>query len=403
MFGVFLALFFAVFLGMIVRFFQEPEDKNPILAVLLLGYFLRLVVRTFNRNWVIFSDGQTLGGGDAVTYETRADWVIQLWHRLGMHFVTNKEMPGFYDVSLPPNLFAFVGHFNHGYSAIGNVSVTAFIASLTALVLYYTYVLHDPKRKISFYVMCALFLSPSFVTYTSDSFKEGILIFFTMSIFSIYFHMNRRNFYVLLPCLILCFIGLEGTRYYLVYALLPSSLIWVFWAHKEKILNLNTAFKIMTVLLIFSVMAIGVYLRLDEILHAVSVGYARDSLESNMSGGSGVNLGGTQLTFWVFPIKILYTLFAPFPWQAGSLGLQLSKFEMLFWYFMTYWTCRGAWIFSKRDPLMVLIPFVFIVGMTLVYAGTFENIGLMFRQRLVVFFVASILAVWGMVAAKQKA
>ena len=176
MFGIFLALFFLGFLVLIVRFFQEPEDQNPILTVLLIGYFLRLFVRTFNRNLVIFSNGQTLGGGDSLIYETRADWVVQLWHRSGMHFVTNQEMPGFYDVSLPPNLFAFISYLNKGYTAIGCVSVISFVACLTGFVLYRTYVFFDSERRISFYVMCVLFFCPSFVAFTSDKNSQSALV-----------------------------------------------------------------------------------------------------------------------------------------------------------------------------------------------------------------------------------
>lgn len=396
MFGIFLALFLAVLLVGIVRFVQEPEDENPVLFVLLAGYILRFLIRTFNRNLVVFSDGQTLGGGDAVTYETRANWVIQAWDNLGMHFVTNKEIPEFYDVSLPPNLFGLIGYVNKGYTAIGYLSIIAFSACLTALVLYRTYIVFDSERKVSFYSMCAMLFCPSFVVFTSDSFKEGLLIFFVISIFSIFVHLNRRNFYFLIPCLIFCFIGLEGTRFYLVYALLPSSLIFLFWLQQRKALSLDIG------LLFFCVFLFVIYCGWHEVLHAFNIGYSKEALVSNIGGASGIDVDAGKPTILGLPIKILYSILAPFPWQSGSFGLHLAKIEMLFWYFVLYWFCRGTWIFSKRDPVMVLIFLVFIVGMTVVYAWSFANIGLMYRQRLVLFFVASILAVWGKVATKQK-
>ncbi|MBL4818468.1 MAG: hypothetical protein JKY15_04455, partial [Deltaproteobacteria bacterium] len=88
MFGIFLVIFFALLLIIIVYSVQEPEDQNPILAVLLSGYFLRLVIRMFNRDLVVFSSGQTLGGADAVIYERRASMITQFWNYTGVHFVT---------------------------------------------------------------------------------------------------------------------------------------------------------------------------------------------------------------------------------------------------------------------------------------------------------------------------
>src|SRR3989338_8005390 len=284
MFGIILALFLLGLLLVIVRFFQEPEDKNPILSVFLVGYFLRFFVRTFNRNLVIFSDGQTLGGGDAVIYEQRANWVIERWHQLGVHFVTSKEMPCFYDVSLPPNLFAFVGYLNNGYSAIGYLSIVAFLACLTAFILYRTYIVFDPESKVGFYAMCMMFFCPSFVAFTSDSFKEGLIIFFVVSIFSIFIHLNRQNFHLLIPTLIFCFVCLEGTRFYLVYALFPSGLVWSFWLYQKKIISLKLG------LFFAFIVLLGVFWQWSEILHAFNIGYSKDALASNMAGSSGVNI-----------------------------------------------------------------------------------------------------------------
>jgi hypothetical protein len=402
MFGVFLMFFFMGALIFIVRLVQESEDKNPVMAILLAGYFLRLLIRAFNRDLAIYSEGQTLGGGDAMIYEYRASLLAALWQRTGIHFTTSQEVPELNQVPLPPNLFGFVEYFSGDYSAIGNVSIVAFLACMTALVLYRTYIVYDLERKTSLYAMCFLFLAPSFMGLTSDAFKDGILVFLTVCIFSILIHIGRNNYYWMFPLLVLCFWGLDGTRFYLIYALLVPTVIRFLGFQKQSLLGFGTAFMFAFGLLMLFGNLTVLYSYVDDASDVFENSYALGSQVSNMSGGSGVDIDGGRPTLESLPIKIVYTLLAPFPWQSGSLGLHLSKIEMLLWYFILYWAYRGVRFYLSRDPMMVFMFSAFIIGMTVVYAWSFTNIGLMYRQRLPIFFVASILAVWGRVAAKQK-
>ncbi len=402
MFGFFLLIFFMFLLVLIVNKIQEPEDKNPILTVLLVGYFFRIILRMFNRELAIYSDGQTVGGGDSTIYEDRASLVAQLWHYRGVHFVTSDEVPALMNVPLPPNLFGFVEYFNGGYSAIGNVSIVAFCSCLTALILYRMFIVHDSERKQSFWWMCGLFFSLSFTALTSDSFKDGLLILFVVGIISGIVHWKRTNILFLLAGMGICFWGLDGTRYYLIYALVPPVVVRIFLPIITSRFRLDALFIGLFVLLfiVFNMAMIESYF--DSATDLFENSYSYGAQKANMGGGSGVDLDGGRPTLASLPLKTMYTLFAPFPWQGGSLGLHLSKIEMIFWYFLLYWFYRGTGIFLKRDPDLTMTFLVFIAGLTIVYAWSFTNIGLIYRQRLPIFFVASILAVWGRVAAKQK-
>lgn len=406
MVGVFIALFLAGLLALIVSLTQEKEDKNPILTVLLVGYFLRLLVRTFNRSLPLFSDGQTLGGGDSMLYEEWADYLIQFWNKTGIHFVTSGDHPGVDQIPLPINLIAFVGYFNEYYSAIGCVSIISFLACLTALVLYRAYIFHDLERKTGFYAMCFVFFSPSFVMFTSDFFKEGIVAFFVISVFSIFIHTNKKNININFVLLIFCVLCINWTRYYILYAIIPSFCVWIAMLMRNKSLSFGNVYSVLFVFFLLGIIGAGIYLKLDvvyqKILLALNEGYGSASLIENMGGNSGIDIDGGNPSLATLPMRILYTIFTPFPWQGGSLGFNLSKIEMLFWYFVLYWAYRGAVIFLKRDFLMTCVLLVFIIGLTVAYAGSFANIGIIYRQRLIIFYVASILAVWGRVAARQK-
>src|SRR3989338_3580185 len=315
MFGIFLALFLAGILVVIVRLTQEKEDKNPVLLILLTGYFLRLLVRCFNRSLDVFSAGQTLGGNDAVNYEATANQIVHLWDTTGIRFVTNPEV----DVgaaSFPHNLLAFVQYLNGGYSAVGSVSIVAFLACLTALVLYRVYIIYDFDRKFSFYVTISLIFMPSFIVFTSDSYKDGILIFFTVTIFSIFAHCNHKNWVVLAPCFFLCCFGLLGTRYYLVYALTPCVVIWIFRGQIKQIFNLGSFFASAFFFSLLAIIFLGLYFNVMDVDHSTVYASAQKNLnelintsisiqaDNIYSGGSLVEMDGKMPTLETYPMKI---------------------------------------------------------------------------------------------------
>jgi len=80
--------------------------------------------------------------------------------------------------------------------------------------------------------------------------------------------------------------------------------------------------------------------------------------------------------------KLAYTLFSPFPWQSGSIGLQLAKIEAFAWYFFLYRAVRAARMRWRDESSNLLIIVSFIVPMTVAYAFSFANIGLIVRERM---------------------
>ena len=414
MFGIFLALFFAGVLILIVCLTVERREQNVIIILLLLGYFSRLLIRCFNRNLDFLSNGQTLGGGDAINYEAVAREIAALWEITGVHFVKNPEI----DVGFAPlhhNLLAVIEYCNGYYSGLGAVSTSAFIACLGMFFLYKIYIIYDFKRKTSHFVILTLLFCPSFLMYTSDSFKEGTLVFFVISIFALLFHITSRNFYFVIPCIVMLFFGLFETRYYLVYLLIPPIVVFLFQKQIKKLFDFGIFFAFFCLCLLMAVFLFFLWCNFDFFSNTL-IGsfviqkwnyfiYISGALQADniYSGGSLISLDGINPTLETFPVKILYTILSPFPWQGGSFALHLSKIEMFFWCFILYWTCRGIKGLLIQDPVRVLMLLSFIVPLILIYSWSFTNIGQIYRQRIVIFFVASILAVWGRVAAKQKA
>jgi hypothetical protein len=97
--------------------------------------------------------------------------------------------------------------------------------------------------------------------------------------------------------------------------------------------------------------------------------------------------------------KIAYTLFAPFPWSAGSIGFQLGKLDSVIWYFFIYRAIRAM---RQINLQLVLMLLTFLIPSTLSYAMSMSNVGLIVRQRLVIVVATAFLAMLWMPVVEKR-
>jgi hypothetical protein len=120
----------------------------------------------------------------------------------------------------------------------------------------------------------------------------------------------------------------------------------------------------------------------------------------NAGGGSGVVFDDGGNPWGSLGPKLLYTILSPFPWETGSLGLQIGKLDVAIWYYVLY----RAWVATRRlrkTELRTIVMFLtFIVPTTVMYATGFANIGLNLRQRLPIVFVTALLSMLSWPAAE---
>lgn len=131
---------------------------------------------------------------------------------------------------------------------------------------------------------------------------------------------------------------------------------------------------------------------METALGQLDFAQSEEARRSYASQGSGVLFDDSGNAWGSLIPKLLYTLLAPFPWSEGSATLQLGKIEMLIWYFMLYSAVRGARQLWRHDRRVLLILLLFIVPSTIAYATTVANVGLIFRQRIPIVMVTSLLS-----------
>jgi hypothetical protein len=125
-------------------------------------------------------------------------------------------------------------------------------------------------------------------------------------------------------------------------------------------------------------------------------GSSAEVREENALGGSGVTFDDGGRAWGALGPKLVYTVFAPFPWAGGSVAFQLGKIETMLWYYLLYCALRGLPWFWKNDRETLLLVGLFVIPSTLAYATSMSNIGLMFRQRMPITIMVSMLSavVW---------
>jgi hypothetical protein len=372
---------------------QRPTVDHRLTALLLFSYAIRLAIAPLTVGLSVFASAPTDYGG----YEGRGEVIAHLWHYTGIHYVDTDEMPSLAGVSLPSNLFAFVIYLNGQPTHLGCTAVVAAVACFTCLNVYLLAQLLGAGRNAALGTAAIVSLFPSFLFYTSNTFKDGFVVFLMIGILGCAIRLARTFSVVQLALAVLFLVFLWFTRFYLVFIVPAPLLLGLLGLRSRSILRII----LMLLLMLASVAALYAYSETpDVVVHRATrtfdIATSENVLSANAEGGSGVTIESASPT-GAFALKLLYTLFAPFPWQSGSIALQIGKVELLIWYYFMYRALLAGKIMwrDRRSDLFIFTSF--LVPLTVAYALSFSNIGLIVRQRMGIALVTMLLAAvsWG--------
>ena len=364
------------------------RPRNPLPMILMGGYALRLFLQMFLRDIKFFSHEL---GGDCILYEDIAQYVALNWRHTDIHYITSAEWPEMGPTTLPQNLFALVIYLNDGEKTrLGCVALIALAAALTVLNVFKLALELGAREREATIIASIFYFDPAFLYHTSDTFKDGLVICFALGALGSAVRLSRR--WSLLHALagLLCIACLWLVRHYLVFATVAPLIVGLVGIGSRSVVRPMTA----ALLLAAAGMALVQYtdaLQLSSQHAAETFERATSShvLASSASGGSGVLFDdGGSPTGALIP-KLAYTLLSPFFWSAGSVGLQIGKLEAFLWYFIMYRAFRASRLIDGRLLLTLL---TFILPLTLAYAMTVANVGLIVRQRLIIVVGTAVLA-----------
>jgi hypothetical protein len=388
-FGLILAI-----LGFVILYLVTTRERGeaPLVAWSLQGaYALRLVLQLFLRDIPFFSGGN--GGGDALGYEQTGWWFAQLWAHTGIHYVTKAEIPELGDVALPGNIFGLVIYFNGDFTRLGCTALVALSACLTAFNLYRLSVELGARKEFASRVLLLTLFGPAFLMYTSDTYKDAFVMLFTTGVVASAFRLARNLSVVHMILGAISLVGLWQVRHYMVFLAAAPVVIGFIGLTSRSLLRPLGASLVLGAVLLGLLTYSGVVQEAQERAQSTfTVATSLNVRGANAEGGSGVTFDDGGKPLGAIGPKIAYTLFAPFPWQAGSIGFQIGKLDVFVWYFLAYRAFLAARALLRERPALLFMFLIFLLPATLAYAMTMANIGLIVRQRLPIILIASVLA-----------
>jgi hypothetical protein len=387
----FVAVFFI--LGILVtRLFAPREHATRFLWLYVAAFAVRLFVH------VVFLRSELLEyGGDNWNYEGLAYRIASDWRLTGIRFMTESDIPSLHGVAVPCNMFALLAFATNGEPIpVAATAMIAVIAFILCLVIYKFSMLMgaDDKSALRLFVITAL--GPSFVIHTSDMYKDGLNALLVVGALYIAVDVAKRfspsKLVLLGPVLWMLW---HVRPYMVLMCALPIVLGLI---GLKRVLSVRGALVTMIALLVALVV-------LESGGERGAVDYAQETFDSatsqtvreaNAEGNSGVTFDDGGKAWGALAPKLAYTLFSPFPWSSGTLVFQLGKLETFLWYYLLYSAVRGLGFLWKNSREELLLLAMFLVPATLAYATSMSNVGLIFRQRMPIVIVTSILSsvVW---------
>jgi len=368
------------------------------LYIVLVGYAARLMAADFVHRFQFFTNGSG-ENADSGAYENMGRIIARLWVFSGVHYVTATELPAMADTSLPANLFALVQYLNTEPTHLGCTAFAAVAGCLAALNVYA--LAHDLgcRHVAGLWTLFAVTFLPTFFFYTADTYKDGLVACFVFGALGSAIRLARRFSAIQLLLGLVCLGALWLTRFYLVFIMTGPLIIGLLGVRSKSFGRIAATVVLLGISVIGTVAySTTLFEASDRATQAFAAGTSDAAISENSEGGAGVVISGSGPR--AFALKLAYALFSPFPWQSGSIALNLAKVEMILWYYFAYRALRSLRTMWSRRRSDAFLFALFVVPTIIAYTLSFSNVGLVVRERLCIVLATILLASlsWGTVA-----
>lgn len=364
------------------------EDREFLLRLFAAGLIFRVVIGT-----VIFVlKLQDFFGGDAYTYDDIGYALMRVWQgELQFHPLIDHQFSAgggwgmLYYVAV---IYRVVGR-----NMLAVQYANAVLGAATAVVIFLCAQHIFRNLKVSRIAGCLVAFYPSLVLWSSQGLKDGPTVFFLALAMLATLKLGERlsaGYFFVLAAALFATLSLRFYVFYMVMAAVGGA--FVIGMKQVDVQSLTRQFVI--------VVGLGLAMTYLGVLRTAStqietfgsleaVQRSRSDLARGQSGfGQDVDVSTTSGALRALPVGMVYLLFAPFPWQFGSLRQSITLPEMVFWWAVFPLFFLGVWFtvkFRLRQALPILI---FTAMLTLAYSLFQSNIGTAYRQRsqLLVFY-----------------
>ena len=364
-------------------FRKFTEEKEFITTVFLVALAARMAFGIF----IHVFDLREFFGGDAKAYDMYGAVLMDTW--LG-HAVQSDGLSYQFD---PRSGAGWGMYYLTGaiYTVLGrNIfaaqSFCAVIGAATAPMVYFCANKIFNNIKVAKFSAIAIAIFPSFVIWSGQLLKDGLIIFLLVLIMTMILQLQEKVNFAAIGLMVIALFGIMSLRFYILYmvlvAIVGSFIVGVNSSNKSI---LRRTFVL--VVLGFSATYFGVgrnasvefkvFGNLDRIQSSRS-----DLARAASSGyGEDVDVSTTAGAISALPIGFSYLMFAPFPWQAANLRQAITIPEVLLWWAMMPLLISGL-LYAIKYKLRSAFPIlIFSLMLTIAYSIFLGNVGTAYRQR----------------------
>jgi hypothetical protein len=288
-----------------------------------------------------------------------------------------------------------------GYSPLVMVALNCAGGALSVWLVYHVAApLAGPASGIRAATLAAVF--PSLVLWSSMNLRDvWALIAILLLVLAAYRWMEER----FTAAVALGLAGLVG-----IY-LMRSYLVWIVLAGVGGGLALGLAARVVspavtTVLLGLVLLGLVFHTSQNEGLRQTLQEFT--AIRQSMTGGGSdyltdVQFGSAGDVVRFLPVGLIYFLFGPFPWMAGSVRQLFTVPEVLFWYWLIPKAVRGLGVVYRAAPTRAWLLVSLVAFLTIPYSLVSSNMGTAYRHRAQVMPFFLIFAAAGMAAPSSAA
>ena len=393
----------AVCAGFLIR--RIPANGSYLLKLFLFALLIRVLIAIA----IFVFNGQDFFGGDAWTYDHFGLLQMNAWGGdrsaqtsvdmfIGTGFGSSWGM-----LYIVGGIYAIIGR---NMLAIQLFNVVLGAATAPIIFLCAEHVFNN--RRVSRVAALAVAFYPSLVLWSSQGLKDGPTVFFlTLSILAT-LKLGRQLSVRYLAVLVVSLVGILSFRFYIFYMML-AAIIGAFVIGMKGFTAQSIARQFVVVLVMglsFTYFGVTRYAtaQFEQYGNLEQLNRSRQDLSTSAKSGFGrdVDVSTTSGALTTIPTGLVYLLFAPFPWELGSLRQNLTLPEMVIWWAAFPLLILGAW-FSIRYRLQQMAPILIFASMlTLAYSVFQGNVGTAYRQRAQILVFYFIFVAVGGVLVKEK-
>ena len=380
----------AISLLIIIILVRGGPERTFLLRLFLIGLLIRLLVGI-----VIFvGHYEDFFGGDANTYDQFGVFVNAAWH--GDNYRTavfqrfiRAGVGAWGMLYLVAAVYELIGR-----NMLAIQFINAAVGSATPAVVYYIAQNLFKNVRVSRLAALLTCFCPSLVLWSSQALKDGIIVLAVALAILTTLRLMERVTVPYVVILTACLLALLSLRFYIFY-MMSAAVAGAF------VIGIKSVSAKGFVGRFLAIAVIGLFFTWFGVLRSASTQFERygnleavqrsrlDASRLAESGfGKDEDVRTTEGMLTAIPKGIIYLLFAPFPWQLGSLRQSLTLPEMLVWWVSFPLLVLGFWFAIKHRLREVSPILVFTTMLTLVYSLFQGNVGTAYRQRsqLLVFY-----------------